>query len=80
MNHQEPLTLYKLIILYVLNQVTFPLTRAQISDIFLEKEYTGFLTVQQAINELTQSGLINDKTLANSTNLQITQEGRDTLS
>ena len=37
MNHQEPLTLYKLIILYVLNQVTFPLTRAQISDLFLEK-------------------------------------------
>ena len=80
MNHQEPLTLYKLIILYVLNQVTFPLTRAQISDLFLEKEYTGFLTVQQAINELTQSGLINAKTLANSTHLQITPEGRDTLS
>ena len=80
MNHQEPLTLYKLIILYVLNQVTFPLTRAQISDLFLEKGYTGFLTVQQAINELTQSGLINAKTLANRTHLQITGEGRDTLS
>lgn len=44
---QDPLTLYKLIVLYMLNRVTFPLTAAQVSDFILGKEYTNFLTLQQ---------------------------------
>ena len=52
---QDPLTLYKLIVLYMLNRVTFPLTTAQVSDFILEKEYTNFLTLQQVINELTDA-------------------------
>ena len=56
--NQEPLTLYKLIVLYLLNKVSFPLTMAQVSDLVLEKEYTSYLTLQQGINELTQAGLI----------------------
>ncbi len=35
--NQEPLTLYKLIVLYLLNKVSFPLTMAQVSDLILEK-------------------------------------------
>lgn len=77
---QEPLTLYKLIVLYMLDKVSFPLTIAQISDFVLEKEYTNFLTLQQVIHELTQAGLVNSKTLANRTHLQITDEGHQTLS
>ena len=50
--NQEPLTLYKLIVLYLLNKVSFPLTMAQVSDLILEKEYTSYLTLQQVINEL----------------------------
>ena len=53
---QDPLTLYKLIVLYMLNRVTFPLTTAQVSDFILGKEYTNFLTLQQVINELTDAG------------------------
>ena len=49
--NQEPLTLYKLIVLYLLNKVSFPLTMAQVSDLILEKEYTNYLTLQQVINE-----------------------------
>jgi len=52
---QDPLTLYKLIVLYMLNRVTFPLTAAQVSDFILGKEYTNFLTLQQVINELTDA-------------------------
>ena len=77
---QEPLTLYKLIVLYLLNKVSFPHTMAQISDLVLEKEYTSFLTLQQVIHELTEAGLISSKTLVNRTHLQITEEGRSTLS
>ena len=78
--NQEPLTLYKLIVLYLLNKVSFPLTMAQVSDLILEKEYTSYLTLQQVINELAQAGLITAKTLVNRTHLQITEEGRNTLS
>ena len=77
--NQEPLTLYKLIVLYLLNKVSFPLTMAQVSVLILEKEYTNYLTLQQVINELAQAGLITAKTLVNRTHLQITDEGRNTL-
>lgn len=72
-------TLYKLIILYMLNRVTFPLTTAQISDFILEKEYTNFLTLQQVINELLEANMITATPVNNRTHLKITQEGRDTL-
>ena len=77
---QEPLTLYKLIILHMLNRVDFPLTSAQVGNFILEKEYTNFLTLQQAISELTQAGLISARSEGNRTYLQITQEGKGTLS
>ena len=76
---QEPLTLYKLIVLYMLNRVNFPMTAAQVSEIILEKEYTGFLTLQQAISELTDAGLITSETIRNRTLLTITGDGQETL-
>ena len=54
----EPLTLYKLIILYMLKKVDFPLTNAQISEFVLDQEYTTYFTLQQAISELVEAGLI----------------------
>ena len=53
---QEPLTLYKLIILYMLNRVNFKLTYSQISSFILEKEYTNYITLQQVISDLQDSG------------------------
>lgn len=76
---QEPLTLYKLIVLYMLEWVNFPLTKAQISDFILEREYTNFLTLQQAISELTDSGMVTALTIGNRTQLHITEEGKSTL-
>lgn len=77
---QDPLTLYKLIVLYMLNRVTFPLTTAQVSDFVLEKEYTNFLTLQQVINELTDAEMISTQSIRNRTHLAITDEGKETLS
>lgn len=76
---QDPLTLYKLIVLYMLNRVTFPLTTAQVSDFILEKEYTNFLTLQQVINELTDAEMISTQSIRNRTHLAITDDGRETL-
>lgn len=76
---QDPLTLYKLIVLYMLNRVSFPMTTAQVSDFILGREYTNFLTLQQVINELTDANMISSETIRNRTHLAITAEGRDTL-
>lgn len=75
----EPLTLYKLIVLYMLNRVDFPLTKAQIGDFILEREYTNFLTLQQAIGELIDAGFITAQSIRNRTQLSLTQDGRQTL-
>lgn len=64
----------------MLDRVTFPLTSAQVADFILEKEYTNFLTLQQAIAELTAADLITTQSIRNRTHLIITTEGLNTLS
>lgn len=75
----DPLTLYKLIVLYMLDRVSFPLTKAQIGDFVLEREYTTFLTLQQAISELIDADMVKAKSIRNRTHLEITPEGKQTL-
>ena len=61
----DPITLYKLMILYMLGHVNFPLTNAQLTDFFLGNEYTSYFTLQQALNELHEAGLIKVETIHN---------------
>ncbi len=75
----EPMTLYKLMNLYMLKQVNFPLTNAQLSSFFLDRDYTSYFTLQQALNDLLDAGLIRQETVHNSTRYEITPEGEDTL-
>ncbi|MDR0219840.1 MAG: DUF4364 family protein [Lachnospiraceae bacterium] len=77
---QEPLSLYKLIVLYMLSCVNFPLTKAQIMDFILEREYINFLTLQQVIGELIDAGMIKAESIRNRTHLIILEEGREALS
>ena len=75
----EPMTLYKLMNLYMLKQVNFPLTNAQLTNYFTEHEYTTYFTLQQALNELEDAGLIHKEPSHNSTRYEITREGEETL-
>ena len=75
----EPMTLYKLMNLYMLHQVSFPLTNAQLSNFFLDREYTTYFTLQQAVNELLEAGLVKKETMRNSSRYEITKEGEETL-
>lgn len=76
----EPMTLYKLMNLYMLKHVNFPLTNTQLSNFFLEHEYTTYFTLQQVLHELLDSGLIRVETIRNTSRYEITQEGEETLS
>ncbi|MBE5825101.1 MAG: DUF4364 family protein [Butyrivibrio sp.] len=73
------LTLYKMIVLYMLKRCQMPLSKSQIYDFILEKEYTNFLTLQEVFSELASSGLITEKTMANRTYLELTEDGAKTL-
>ena len=73
----DSLTLYKLIILYMLNKVNFPLTNTQISNFILDKGYTTYFTIQHAINDLLESDLIEVRTYRNSSQYHITKSGRE---
>ena len=64
----------------MLNRVDFPLTKAQIGDFILEREYTNFLTLQQAIGELIDAGFVTAKSIRNRTHLILTEDGKQTLS
>ena len=75
----EAQTLYKLIVLTMLDQVDFPLTNAQISDFILTKEYTNYFTLQQVISELVETNLAEVHTVRNSSYYQMTEKGKETL-
>lgn len=64
----------------MLDHVDFPLTNTQISNFVLEKEYTTYFTIQQAISELISAGLIRTESTHNNTHYHITPAGRETLS
>ena len=40
-------TLYKLMILYMLSKVNFPLSNTQLSSFMLDKQYTDYFTFQE---------------------------------
>lgn len=42
----DPATLYKLIILYILDHSEFPLTNSQLCEFLLDKGYTTYFTIQ----------------------------------
>ena len=75
----ETFTLYKLIVLYMLSKVNFPLTNAQISDFILNKGYTTYFKLQQAISELCEAELIREETTHNRTLYHLTDDGAQSI-
>ena len=76
----EAMTLYKLMVMYMLKKVNFPLTNSQISEFMLEKQYTTYFTLQEVLNDLVASNFIQLVTHRNSTQYKLTPEGIETIS
>ncbi len=76
---KDALTLYKLIVLYMLDRVDFPLTKAQTMDFILEKNYTDYLTLQTVIGDLLDAKLVSAQSYRNRTHLKLTGEGEDAI-
>ncbi|SFB06586.1 protein of unknown function [Acetitomaculum ruminis DSM 5522] len=75
----QPLTLYKLIILYMLDSSSYPMEVKDLTGFILEKEYTDYLTLIQALGELFDSELITSEESMNKKFYIITKSGSETL-
>ena len=80
MTQSEPSTLYKLIILYMLDKSEVPLSYVSISDFVLGMDYTNYFTLQQTLSDLEASKLIiTENPTSKDTIYHITDNGKVTL-
>lgn len=77
MNQAMPLS--KLMILNMLEEVSFPLTNSQITKFLIKYNYATYFEVQQTFSELSASGLIQHEEVHHSTRYTITDEGKQIL-
>lgn len=77
---KEVHTLYKLILLYLLNRVEIPLTNGQICAFVAEEQYTDYFTVQETLADMVETKLLEPEIVRNSTFYHLTESGKETLS
>lgn len=75
----EPITIYKLIILYTLSKVDAPVPPSIISDYITDHKYTNYFTLQNAFAELLQADLIREDVTYHLSYYEITDAGKETL-
>lgn len=73
----KPLTIYKLIVLYMLDRVSFPMTNDQLSEYILTKGYMDYFKLQQTISELVDTELVSAELVRNNTYYTIVPKGRE---
>ncbi len=66
-------------LLYILNKVKFPINTSQLFDFFLEREYTNYFTLQEALTELVEAKFIHTEITHNKTFYKITETGVETI-
>ena len=76
----ESLMLYKLIILYILDRMDFPITNTELTRFILEKEYCNYITIQQTLEDLIEDKYVEVEHSHNSFLYRITASGKETLS
>lgn len=76
----QAMPLYKLMILKMLNEVSFPLTNSQITEFLVKYNYASYFEVQQTFADLSASELIGEEEVHHSTRYHITEDGEQTLS
>jgi len=76
----ESLMLYKLIILYILDRMDFPITNTELTRFIVEKEYCDYITINQTLADLIEDEYVEMERSHNSYLYRITPSGKETLS
>lgn len=75
----EPLTLTKLIILYMLHIAGTPILKTQVLGFITENDYTNYFTLMQACGELCDAKFIEMRMIMNGPHLAILPDGEKAL-
>ena len=75
----EPLTLTKLIILYMLHKAGNPMLKTSVFGFIMDKDYTNYFTLMQACQELCEAKFIETRIIMNGAHLAILEDGESTL-
>jgi len=70
----------KLILLYIINKISMPVSNLQITKLILENRFMNYFLLQQFLNELCENSLLSSTLLDGKTLYNITHSGRQTLS
>ena len=71
--NRESLKLYKLMIMYMLDNLPFPLTTSQLSEFIVANKYTSYFQLQQSINELVEGSYIWTETVRNTSRFHLSE-------
>lgn len=75
----EELALHKLMILYLLDQLDYPIANTQLTHVVLEKNYIDYFSLQQYLGQLLHSHLIDEVVEKDKTCYTTSQLGKQTL-
>jgi len=73
----------KLLLLYLINRMELSMSRAQITEFVMQKEFINYFVLEQALSELLELGLLECTEInaqdANTTRYTLTQQGETCL-
>ena len=70
---------YKIILLYIINQFSVPLTNQQLTDFVLEHDILNFFDLQQYLTDLVETSMLEYSSSEDEKYYIITESGRNTL-
>lgn len=76
----QPQTLYKLIILYMLDSSERPLTNSQIANFMLDYDYTTYFHLQETLTDMVETQLASMNNVNGTSYYRLTEKGATTLS
>ena len=69
----------KLILLYIVKNIKYPLTKTQLTDLVLETSFINYFTLQQYINDLEVSDFIKYEEVNEKNFIHLTNKGENVL-
>jgi len=78
-DNTEELAQNKMLLLYIIDKSSIPLTNSQISEFVLENNYMNYFLIQQFLSELVESKFIEFSDLEKQETYSILQKGELTL-
>ncbi|MBL4931100.1 DUF4364 family protein [Clostridium paridis] len=69
----------KLILLYIVKNIKYPLTKTQLTDLVLETSFINYFTLQQYINDLVTTDFIKYEEVNEKSFIHLTSKGNSVL-